>query len=351
MNTEHSTPGPLMLDLQGPEITTDEQQLLTSPAVGGVILFTRNYRSPAQLSELMAAIRDANDALLVAVDQEGGRVQRFREGFSRLPPLYHIGQLYQQDPERGLELAHQAAWLMAAELLQYGIDLSFAPVLDLYWSESRVIGDRAFAASPAEVTALARAYINGLHEAGMCATGKHYPGHGSVEADSHVELPRDRREPAQILGHDYRVFADCCDLLDGIMPAHVIYPKVDGLCAGFSKVWLQEKLRQELEFDGVIFSDDLTMEAATTVGGIEARLGAALEAGCDMVLVCNDPNCARQANDWLLAREIRGSKRLSGLRALPAAEISDLKNSEKWQSASTALAEMYSMNEDFEWKS
>lgn len=349
MSTSPGGYGPLMLDVQGTELTGREQTLLRSPAVGGVILFSRNYHDTGQLRDLVAAIRDCNEELLIAVDQEGGRVQRFRDGFTRLPPLFHIGQVYKQDEERGLALAHQAAWLMAAELLQFGIDISFAPVLDLYDAESRVIADRAFSEEPDVLIRLARAYIEGLHEAGMCATGKHFPGHGSVQADSHVELPMDKRPATEILGRDYRVFADCIDLLDGIMPAHVIYPALDEHCAGFSRYWLQDKLRQELAFDGLIFSDDLTMQAAADAGDMESRLAAALAAGCDMVLVCNAPEQAELANDWLLRNKVRGSKRIASLRALPASDIENLNKSDKWHAAREALVEMYASREDKEW--
>lgn len=330
-----------MLDLQGTALTGQERERLQSPAVGGVIFFTRNYQSPEQLQELVQEVRAANPNLLLAVDQEGGRVQRFKSGFTRLPPLYRLGEVYREDMEQGKALARQAAWLMAAELLRYDIDISFAPVLDVYCAESRVIADRAFAAEPAELVALAREYIGGMHEAGMCATGKHFPGHGTVVADSHVELPVDSRDANSILQHDYRVFADCIDLLDAIMPAHVRYPALAPECAGFSRFWLQDKLRTELEFDGVIFSDDLSMSAAVESGSVEQRVDLALQAGCDMVLVCNDVDAAQRASEWIEKNHLPPSKRIATLRALPAAEINrpgGLETSDKWQQASAAMA-------------
>ncbi len=348
MQSKSQAYGPLMLDLAGTELLPEERDLLQSPAVGGVILFTRNYRAPAQLSDLIGAVREANANLIIAVDQEGGRVQRFRDGFTRLPALHDLGEIYRQSPEHGAALLRQAAWLMAAELLQFDIDISFAPVLDLYNIASQVIADRAFSADPAEVVAMARHYIAGLHEAGMCATGKHFPGHGTVVADSHVELPVDERSAEEILGSDYRVFAELIDVIDAVMPAHVRYPALDEQCAGFSSYWLQEKLRTELQFTGVIFSDDLTMNAAHSVGTVEQRLELALAAGCDMALVCNDTQAARQAAGWLERHAVAGSERLAALRALPAADYSDLQNTAQWQAASEALAGRYELDDGIE---
>lgn len=348
MQSNSQAYGPLMLDLKGCELRAEERDVLQSSSVGGVILFTRNYREPAQLADLIAAIREANANLIIAVDQEGGRVQRFRNGFTRLPALHDLGEIYRQSPEEGAVLLRQAAWLMAAELLQFDIDISFAPVLDLYNAASQVIAERAFSAEPAEVIAMATHYIAGLHEAGMCATGKHYPGHGTVVADSHVELPVDERPAEAILNSDYRVFAGLTDVLDAVMPAHVRYPALDEQCAGFSRYWLQEKLRTELQFTGVIFSDDLTMSAAHSVGGIEKRMELAFAAGCDMVLVCNDPVTAAKAADWLERNNIGGSERLATLRALPGSDFSDLQNHSQWQVARGAIDAMYDLDDSIE---
>lgn len=331
-----------MLDLEGTTLSRDEQHFLQSPAVGGVILFSRNYRCGNQLRDLVAAIRSANPDLLLAVDQEGGRVQRFREGFTRLPALARLADAYLRDTEAGSRLVHQAAWVMAAELIACGLDLSFAPVLDLYLADSEVIADRAFAADPDQVITLARLYIDGMHDAGMCATGKHYPGHGSVIADSHVELPVDERPAADILGRDYRVFADLVEVLDAVMPAHVSYPALDSQCAGFSRFWLQDKLRQELEFTGVIFSDDLSMSAAHSAGSITERARVALAAGCDMILVCNDRPAALELLSWLEREAIPGSKRLATLRAQPNEDLSNLPDHDYWLEATAALAALES---------
>ncbi len=284
------TVGCLMLDLQGTELSAEERELLAHPKVGGLIYFTRNYESVAQITELSKAVRaTAQRPLLIAVDHEGGRVQRFREGFTRLPPLAELGRQYDDDPLAALQAARKAGWLMAAELRAVDIDFSFAPVLDLNYGASEVIGDRAFHRHADCVAKLAAAYIEGMHDAGMAATGKHFPGHGWVKADSHKAIPRDERSAEQIMQRDMQPF---CELfkcgLDAVMPAHVIYEQVDVQPAGFSQIWLQDVLREQLGFDGVIFSDDLSMEGATVAGGYAERADAALEAGCDMVLACNN---------------------------------------------------------------
>ena len=250
-----------MLDLSGLALTLMERRLLARPAVGGVILFARNYRSKAQLKKLIAEIRKCNNSILIAVYQEGGRVQRFRDDFLTLPALFRIGELARTDLEKGCMMARSSAWVMASELRAVGVDFSFAPVLDLFSVNSNVIGDRGFSDDPELAIILASEYINGMHEAGMAATGKHFPGHGTVTGDSHLELPVDRRTFDQIKKKDLKVFAQTVNLVDAIMPAHVLYPEVDALSAGFSTYWLQQVLRKDLNFRGVIFSDDLTMLA------------------------------------------------------------------------------------------
>lgn len=281
--------GPLMLDLDGLEVTTEERELLAHPATGGVILFSRNFESPAQVAELVRQIHAVRSPpLLVAVDQEGGRVQRFRDGFTRLPPVAKFGQLFDRDHKRAQTITQEIGWLMAAELRAVGIDFSFAPVLDLDIGISEVIGDRAFHARPEVISQLGHAWIKGMHEAGMPAVGKHFPGHGCVEADSHLALPVDNRSYGEIEHNDLVPFRNLVSYgLDAIMPAHVVYPAVTPELAGFSSFWLDEVLRKRLGFQGVIFSDDLTMAAAGEAGGYPERAQAALDAGCDMVLVCN----------------------------------------------------------------
>jgi len=288
-----------MLDVLGTELTDEDRKRLKHPLVGGVILFSRNYTSQAQLARLTAEIHALrNPHLLIAVDHEGGRVQRFRDGFTRLPPMRELGQLWDEHPNRAKTLAHQTGWVLAAELRACGVDFSFTPVLDIDFEHSGVIGDRAFHRDPQAIAVLAHSLMMGLKQGGMAAVGKHFPGHGFVRADSHLEIPVDERDYADIEMDDLVPFRQMIDFgLAGIMPAHVIYSSVDKLPAGFSKIWLKDILRKELGFDGVIFSDDLSMEGASVAGNVVQCAEAALQAGCDMVLVCNQPDSA----DELLA--------------------------------------------------
>lgn len=283
--------GPVMLDFADTGLTADDRRRLLHPLTGGVILFSRNYASPEQLSQLTAEIHALRSpALIVAVDHEGGRVQRFREGFTVLPAMRELGNRWDVNQQEAKHVAHHVGFVLAAELQAHGVDLSFAPVLDVDCGESSVIGDRALHSDPHAIAELARALLHGLREGGMGAVGKHFPGHGHVRADSHHEIPVDERAYAEIEASDLIPFRRLiASGLNGIMPAHVVYPKVDGKPAGFSPVWLKKILRNELGFDGVVFSDDLSMEGASWAGGVVDRAEAALRAGCDMVLVCNDP--------------------------------------------------------------
>lgn len=288
------SPGPLMLDIAGTELTEADRTRLNHPLVGGVILFTRNYTSPAQLTELTMAIHALkHPPLLIAVDQEGGRVQRFRDGFARLPPMHALGEIYDKKPGLACHLAKQTGYVLASELKACGVDLSFTPVLDLDYGQSCVIGSRAFHRESQAVADLAGALINGLKLAGMAAVGKHFPGHGAVQADTHVETAVDSRSYTEIEKEDLVPFRKMIDSgLSGIMAAHVIYPAIDTNPAGFSSTWLQHILRRDLGFAGCVFSDDLCMQAAMNYGGITRRTEQALQAGCDMVLVCNDSGSA-----------------------------------------------------------
>jgi beta-N-acetylhexosaminidase len=286
--------GPVMLDVAGTTLTADDRRRLTHRLTGGVILFSRNYAAPEQLRQLTAEIhRLRSPALIVAVDHEGGRVQRFREGFTLLPPMRELGKRWDVNPNEAKHIAHHVGFVLAAELQAHGVDLSFTPVLDIDCGASSVIGDRAFHSDPQAIVELARALLQGLHEAGMGAVGKHFPGHGHVRADSHHEIPIDERPYDAIKANDLIPFRRLIESgLSAIMPAHVVYSQIDARPAGFSPVWLKKILREELRFDGVVFSDDLSMEGASGAGGVVERAEAALGAGCDMVLVCNDPSAA-----------------------------------------------------------
>ena len=310
-------PGPVMLDVAGLALSADERELLRHPLVGGVILFARNFESPEQLAALTTEIHaQRSPELVVAVDQEGGRVQRFRNGFTRLPAMRRFGELWREHPGRAAQAARETGFLLAAELRARGVDLSFTPVLDLDYGVSTVIGDRAFDRDPRVTAALAEALAEGLAEAGMGCVGKHFPGHGYVTADSHTEVPTDERDFESIWLADIQPYrARVGGRLSGVMPAHVTYSAVDPNPAGFSRFWLQEVLRARLGFEGVIFSDDLTMEGATVVGDIIARASAAHEAGCDMVLVCNRPDLAVQLLDgWRPSVDAASRVRISRLR-------------------------------------
>ena len=295
------TLGPLMVDLEGTAISETEKSLLLKPEVGGIILFTRNFESVEQLTALVDEVHQLRTPkLLVAVDHEGGRVQRFHQGFSRIPAAAMYARVAKNDLNKSRQLAEDAGWLMAVELRACGIDFSFAPVLDLAHGLSGVIGDRAFHGKPSTVATLAYAFMHGMNIAGMHAVGKHFPGHGGVVEDSHVAMPVDHRELDELLHSDIKPFENMIEnKLAGIMPAHVIYDKVDDKPAGYSSFWLENILRQRFGFQGVIFSDDLSMEAAVIAGGFGERADAALKAGCDMALVCNHFDGAIEAAEYI----------------------------------------------------
>ncbi|OTG79340.1 beta-N-acetylhexosaminidase [Acinetobacter sp. ANC 5054] len=305
--------GALMLDIAGTELTQEDIELLKAPQVGGMILFGRNIESPEQVRALTDHMRQIRPDILIAVDQEGGRVQRLKQGFTLLPAMGKFGELYLSEPEKAVELAEQCGWLMAAEVLAVGIDFSFAPVLDLN-DVSDVIGDRGFAKNMQDIIPLASAFLKGMKRAGMASTGKHFPGHGSVKADSHVAAAVDSRSYDEIYQKDMQSFIQLQPQLDALMPAHVIYENVDPNPAGFSPYWIQKILRQELKFDGVLFSDDLSMQAACVAGGADARIQAALSAGCDMGLVCNNRESACIALDGIQNLALPNQERLERMR-------------------------------------
>ncbi len=329
--------GPLMVDLEGVELSAEERELLADPRVGGIILFSRNYHSPEQLTQLCSEVHAVRTPpLLIGVDHEGGRVQRFREAFTEIPPMARFGKLHDRDPKLAYSNAESAGWLMAIELLACGVDFSFAPILDLSHGVSGVIGDRAFHRKPVVVSELAHSWMQGMHKAGMGAVGKHFPGHGGVKADSHVEVPVDDRLFADLLVDDLVPFERMTHYgMEGVMPAHVYYSAIDpDHPAGFSRFWLQEVLRGRLGFNGAIFSDDLTMEGAGVVGGYPERAAAALEAGCDMVLVCNHRVHAVEVLDSLEPQgNPLGTARLARLHGRRKIDREALLNSSHWQRA------------------
>lgn len=333
--------GPVMMDLAGTEISAAEQALLENPLVGGVILFTRNFESIEQISVLIRQIHAVRSPhLLVAVDHEGGRVQRFHDGFTRIPPASVFGKIFREDPDKARKYAEQAGWLLAAELRAIGVDFSFAPVLDLAHGVSGVIGDRAYHAKPDVVATLAYATMRGMLRAGMHAVGKHFPGHGGVVEDSHLALPVDHRDLETLLKQDIVPFAKMiANDLSGIMPAHVIYDKVDNKPAGYSEIWLQQILRKRLHFQGVIFSDDLSMEAAGIAGSYGERARQALKAGCDMVLVCNHPEGVAEVVDQLEGYSSPTSQmRLIRMHGKGGMRYHDLHDNYEWKQVSTLIA-------------
>lgn len=301
-----------MLGIDGPRLEAGDRDVLCHPTTGGVILFERNFESPSQLVALTADIHALREPrLLIAVDQEGGRVQRFRGEFTLLPAPANFGALYDENPDTARGLARDCGWLLAAELRACGVDFSFAPCLDLGTPRSRVIGSRALHREPEAVAVLARAIVAGMGSAGMCAVGKHFPGHGSVEADSHLELPVDSREFDTIRDSDMLAFERMIHYgLPAIMAAHVVYSKVDAKPAGYSRRWLEQVLRGELGFTGAVFSDDLGMAAASLAGGAVEQANVALDAGCDMILLCND----RSAAEAVLDDRPRGESALRSAR-------------------------------------
>jgi beta-N-acetylhexosaminidase len=295
--------GAVMFDLSGPRLGAEEKELLRHPSAGGVILFSRNFESPRQLRALTGEIRAQRPELLIAVDHEGGRVQRFQEGFTRIPPMRLLGERWEIDAGEARALAESIGYVIAVELRSHAVDFSFAPVLDVDFGSSGVIGDRAFSDEPTVIAALAGAFVAGMAAGGAASVGKHFPGHGYVRADSHVDVPVDTRSFADIDATDLHPYRELIARgLAGVMPAHVIYPQVDDRPAGYSRVWLQDILRARLGFEGMIFSDDLSMEGARVAGGPAERALAAIEAGCDMVLLCNAPQAVPGLLDELNGR-------------------------------------------------
>ncbi|WP_428356891.1 beta-N-acetylhexosaminidase [Methyloprofundus sp.] len=327
--------GPIMIDISGTTLSQYDKEKIAHPNSGAIILFARNYADPEQVAELCQQIKASrNGPILIAVDQEGGRVQRFQNGFTRLPPVAAYAE--------NQELCAEAGWLMAAELLVLGVDFSFAPVLDIDCGVSQIIGNRSFSQDPELACQLASSFRRGMRSAGMAATGKHFPGHGAVALDSHLTLPIDKRDFKSIYSKDILPFKHLIkEGLEAIMPAHVVYPEIDELPAGFSAIWINEILRTQLGFNGAVFSDDLSMEGAACVGDFTERARLAREAGCDMILVCNNEPAAEQVLESTpIKHNPTREQRLLAMQGKTELTTQALKNSDRWQSVSQQLIEL-----------
>lgn len=344
MSEQGHPPGPLIVDVAGTTLSDEDERILAHPAVGGAILFTRNFADPVQLAALTAAMRTVRPNLLIVADQEGGRVQRFRDGFTRVVPMRAIGALAARDQAAGLHAAREIGWLLAAELGRVGVDMPLAPVVDLDYGASSVIGDRAFAAQSSQVAALALAFGDGLRAGGSAATAKHFPGHGYVAADSHAELPVDGRDRAG-LADDITPYHSLIESgLDSLMMAHVRYPAVDDLPASLSPRWINDILRGEYGFDGCVFCDDLSMGGAAVLGDYRARARAAQDAGCDYLPVCNDRDGLHAVIDHVRCDDTAARARREALLARCGGDAVDatakLEDSARWQAASALNAQL-----------
>ncbi len=337
--------GPVILDVQGHTLTPEDIEILNHPHVGGVIFFSRNYESRAQLSELAKHIKSIRPNLVLCVDQEGGRVQRFVKECTKLPNLSVLGELYDAKTyplAKVQEIAEKLGYLMALEVRSLGVDLSFAPVLDVDIGVSEIMKGRCFSKDPKLAALLAISYVKGMNKAGMKATGKHFPGHGSVAADSHLALPEDKRTFAQIQ-NDILPFKSLIEFgISAIMPAHIVYPNIDPYPVGFSAYWLQSVLRQKLNFKGAIISDDLTMEGASGIGNYARRAHIALDAGCDFILVCNNRQGAFEVLQGLHQNhhEPTQKRRLSLLAQGDTPVWQELSDSPQWQEAHSVMEEL-----------
>ncbi|MGH1469935.1 MAG: beta-N-acetylhexosaminidase [Cellvibrionaceae bacterium] len=333
--------GPIMLDIEGTVLSVEDKRLLQHDLVGGIIFFSRNYESADQIRSLVNDIRAIRPDIVLAVDQEGGRVQRFKLGYTLIPPMQSfLSYREKQTHEKTLELIQDVGWLMAAEILASGIDISFAPVLDVDESHCSIIADRSFASDPKLVAEFGRAFIDGMHDAGMSATGKHFPGHGAVTTDSHLELPVDHRSFEKIHTSDLIPFSELIHLLDAVMPAHIIFTKVDRSPVGFSTVWLKEILQQQMKFEGVIFSDDLSMEGAASAGSYGDRAEQALNAGCDVVLVCNNREGALEIISRLEKLNVKPASGLHQMSAKRWWNWDDLRKNKRWLRTKETLSKI-----------
>jgi beta-N-acetylhexosaminidase len=336
--------GPLIIDISGTSLTTEDTEILQHPLIGGVILFSSNYESLKQLIELTSAIHKLREPkLLVCVDHEGGRVQRFRDDFTSLPPVQRLQTLYDHGQEQACEAAHAHAWVMAAELKSIGVDLSFAPVVDINYNNNSVMKERMLHANPEAVASLSMCYVQGMNEAGMESVAKHFPGHGFCESDSHEELPIDERSIDEILSNDLVPFCRLIDAgISAIMTAHIVFPQVDAIATTFSSYWLQTILRKKLNFRGAIISDDLNMQAANSVGDYVDRSKSALNSGCDALLLCNNRNAVVQVLDNLRYENTgtENQMRLSALQGQKGLSRDALEKEGKWLKSKKVIASL-----------
>ena len=322
----NNTCGRLMMDIDGTSLSSVDRDLISNSQVGGLILFERNFSSKDQIADLCSQIKGIKNNILIAVDQEGGRVQRFKDGFTILPSMQSLSDYAAKSSNK--EIFKEVGWLMAAELLAAGIDISFAPVLDVDRNTSSIIGNRSFSDEPSDVSRIAKEFISGMNEAGMQATGKHFPGHGGIFEDSHLLQPQDKRSLDELIKHDLVPFIDLKDDMGGIMCAHILFSEVDELSAGFSSFWIKEILRNRIGFKGVIFSDDLTMKGAGENSYAE-RVDLSLSAGCDMVLICNNRDGVFEAIEYMEKKEISGSHNITSMLSQSNISWKDLYSSNR----------------------
>lgn len=338
--------GPVVTDLDGLELNQADIDILQNQLVGGIILFARNYSDPIQLRELTASIKDIRPDVLISVDQEGGRVQRFREGFTRLPSMQAAANYCDEDLCYWYGFVEDLGWLMASEVIAHGVDLSYAPVLDLDDNKSKAIGDRSFSADWQVTVEMAKAFMSGMKDAGMSVTGKHFPGHGAVVCDSHMKLPVDYRTYSEVIESDLKPFITLLPQLDAMMPAHILYPDVDpDQPVGFSKKWVTDILKLQMGFDGVVFSDDLTMQGAASSGNYSTRARLAIEAGVDALIVCNDRPGSLEILDYLsVNHDLVKPSRLERVKSRAKIDISQLKASERWSSTREKIDNLNAKN-------
>ena len=334
------THGRLMIDIEGISLSEDDIYLLKNPNIGGIILFERNFESRDQILSLCSDIKSINKEILIAVDHEGGRVQRFKEDFTHIPSMQSLGDFVKKNPSQGLKLSEEIGWLLASELISSGIDISFAPVLDLDRDKSSIIGNRSFGDDPQLVIDTSEALIKGMNDAGMAATGKHFPGHGGVVEDSHLEAPQDLRKLEELFKHDLKPYIILQDSLKGIMSAHLPSPKIDPDIVSFSFFWLTVVLRQQLGFNGVIFSDDLSMKGADVVGSYSEKARMALEAGCDMILVCNNRKGSKEVIKYLEENKVPRTSKITTMLKTNEINWNDLKSHPRRISAISMIKEI-----------